>query len=76
MKPNQLSPRPVITSQAAEQHLFGVQQTMDEALKGMDTQRQIRTQMAIQNKAENDLKRKEDEQNQLKITLQNIKKIL
>lgn len=73
---NTLAPRPVITSDAANDHLMMARGTMDEMLKGMDTQRQMRTQMMAQNKLEMDAKRKEDEQNQLKITLQQIKKIL
>ncbi len=73
---NSLSPRPVITSTTAQEHLFGARQTMDEALKGMDTQRQIRNQMAHNEFQLAETRRVADEQNQLKITLQNVKKML
>ncbi len=68
--------RPVITSQAATQHLFGAREKMNEMILGMQNQRMLKNQMDLQNKAELDMQKKQDKQNQQEIALQQIKKIL
>ncbi len=73
---NTLAPRPVVTSQVAQDHVLGARSLLDETLKNMDTQRQLKNQIAHQNFQYNEQKRVADEQNQLKLTLQNVKKML